>query len=106
MDRSIWEAFIRNRITELRLEKNISEHRMSLGLDKSGSYNRSITSGLALPSIREMFNIIAYLDMTPAQFFAPLGEQDSPYAKLCSRLQQLEEKDLQKVDTFLDMIQK
>ena len=106
MDRSTWEAFIRNRITELRLEKNISEHRMSLDLDKSGSYIRSITSGLALPSIRELFNIIAYLDMTPAQFFAPLEDQSSAFAKLCVRLQQLDETDLQKVDIFLDMILK
>ena len=106
MDRSTWEAFIRNRITELRLEKNISEHRMSLDLDKSGSYIRSITSGLALPSIKELFNIIAYLDMTPSQFFAPLEEKASPYAKLCDRLQQLDDTDLRKVDAFLDLISK
>ena len=106
MDRSTWEAFIRNRITELRLAKNISEHRMSLDLDKSGSYIRSITSGLALPSIKELFNIIAYLDITPAQFFAPLEETASPYAKLCCRLQQLDDMDLRKVDAFLDLISK
>ena len=42
------EDFVRRRITELRLSKNISEHKMSLDLDKSGSYIRGITSG-ALP---------------------------------------------------------
>ena len=63
------EDFVRRRITELRLSKNISEHKMSLDLDKSGSYIRGITSGAALPSLKELFKIIAYLDMTPAEFF-------------------------------------
>lgn len=54
------EAYVRERITELRMRKNVSEHRMSLELGKSGSYIRGITSGTALPSLRELFNIIAY----------------------------------------------
>ena len=39
-----YEAFVRERITELRERKGVSEHRMSLELGKSGSYIRSITS--------------------------------------------------------------
>lgn len=42
-----YDEFIRIRITELRIAKNISEHKMSLDLDKSGSYIRGITSGAA-----------------------------------------------------------
>lgn len=49
------EDFVRRRITELRLSKNISEHKMSLDLDKSGSYIRGITSGATLPSLKELF---------------------------------------------------
>lgn len=63
------EAYVRERITELRMRKNVSEHRMSLELGKSGSYIRGITSGTALPSLRELFNIIAYFDMSPSEFF-------------------------------------
>lgn len=33
-----YEDFIRTRITELRIAKDVSEHRMSLDLGKSGSY--------------------------------------------------------------------
>lgn len=62
------EAYVRERITELRMRKNVSEHRMSLELGKSGSYIRGITSGTALPSLRELFNIIAYFDMSPSDF--------------------------------------
>lgn len=99
-----WENFLRSRITELRIAKNVSEHRMSLDLDKSGSYIRSITSGNALPSLRELFNIIAYFGMTPTDFFAPLDAANTPKAALIARLSQLSEADLKKVNTFLDMI--
>ena len=40
-----YEQYLRERITELRGQKNVSEHRLSLELGKSGSYIRSITSG-------------------------------------------------------------
>lgn len=56
MDENIrYEQFLRTRITKLREQRNISEHRLSLELGKSGSYIRSITSGLTLPSVRELF---------------------------------------------------
>ena len=64
MDEINYEAVLREYITELRIKKNVSEHRMSLDLGKSGSYIRGITSGKALPSVRELFNIIAYFEMT------------------------------------------
>ena len=101
-----YDVFIRNRITELRMNKNISEHRMSLDLDKSGSYVRGITSGAALPSLRELFNIINYFEMTPAEFFAPLESTDSLYHQLCEKMRKLDDSDLKKVDTFLDWIAK
>ena len=48
------EKYIAERITELRLRKNVSEYRMSLDLGHSNSYIRSITSGKALPSMSEL----------------------------------------------------
>ena len=104
METSQYEEFIRTRITELRIRKNIAEYRMSLDLDKSGSYIRGITSGMAMPSVRELFNIISYFEMTPAEFFAPLERDDTTYAKLCNRLRLLDEKELDKVNIFLDII--
>ena len=96
--------FVRTRITELRLKKDVSEHKMSLDLDKSGSYIRGITSGAAMPSVKELFNIIVYFDMTPVDFFAPLGTEETPYSTICDRLRVLDADDLQKVSTFLDWI--
>lgn len=96
--------FVRSRITELRIKRDVSEHKMSLDLDKSGSYIRGITSGASMPSVKELFNIISYFDITPVDFFAPLGTEDAPYSDICERLRSLDNTDLEKVSTFLDWI--
>ena len=99
-----YKNFIRTRITELRIQKNISEHRMSLDLDKSPSYIRGITSGQAMPSVDGLIKIIRYFDMTPADFFEPLDREETAFTKLCDRLRLLNDEELDKVNTFLDMI--
>lgn len=70
------EQFIRNRITELRVLKNISERKMSLDLGHSASYIRNISSGRSLPSMEEFLYICDYLDITPMEFFDD-GQQSS-----------------------------
>ena len=101
-----YDDFIRSRITELRIKKDVSEHRMSLDLDKSGAYIRGITSGANMPSLKELFNIIAYFEMTPAEFFAPLDNKDTPYHRLCEKLRNLTPEEIEKVNTFVDWIGK
>ena len=51
------EAFIRSRITELRLKKGVSEYQMSLALGQNRSYIQAISSGRALPSMKQFLNI-------------------------------------------------
>ncbi len=100
-----YEDFIRARITELRLKKNVSEHRMSMDLDRSGSYIRGITNGLSMPSVKELMHIVLYFEMTPYEFFLPLAQTDTAYAKLCARLREADDATLEKVNTFLDMLE-
>lgn len=97
-------AFVRSRITELRVKKDVSEHKMSLDLDKSGSYIRGITSGASMPSVKELFNISEYFGLSPVDFFAPLNTEDAPYNTICERLRSLDGDDLEKVSTFLNWI--
>lgn len=63
------EQFIRNRITELRLRKNVSEYQMSLDLGNSQGYVQSISSGRTLPSMQAFLEICAYFEITPLEFF-------------------------------------
>ena len=63
------EDYIRERITQLRIQKNISEYKMSIDLGHSKSYIQSISSGRALPSMTEFLIICDYLGITPLEFF-------------------------------------
>lgn len=63
------DSFIRNRISELRMQKNISERSMSIDLGHSPSYVHSIVSGKALPSMSEFLYMCKYFKISPKDFF-------------------------------------
>ena len=63
------ESFVRERITQLRLRKGVSEYRMSYDLGHSRGYVHNISSGKALPPMKEFFAICDYFGLTPQQFF-------------------------------------
>ena len=63
------ESFIRQRITQLRIQKNVSEYKMSMDLGHSKGYIQSISSGRALPSMSEFLSICEYFNITPIEFF-------------------------------------
>ena len=60
---------IRERITKLRLERNLSEMKMSLELGHSESYINHIASGRASPSLQGILNICEYLEIEPSELF-------------------------------------
>lgn len=66
---SQYERFVRDRITQLRLKKGMSEYQLSYDLGHSRSYIYNITSGKSLPPLSEFFSICEYFDITPSEFF-------------------------------------
>ena len=44
--------------------------------------------------------------MTPAEFFAPLDDANTPYRELCEKLRTMNEEDLEKVSIFIGWIEK
>jgi transcriptional regulator with XRE-family HTH domain len=88
-----YDDFIRNRITQLRINKNVSEYQMSLDLGHSKSYIQSITSGRALPSMTEFLSICDYLEITPKDFFDDGIENPDLIQKAVDGLKQLNETD-------------
>lgn len=63
------EQFIRERITLLRLQKELSEYQLSLDLGRSRGYINNISSGKTLPSMAEFLNLCEYFHITPKEFF-------------------------------------
>ncbi|MBR5527863.1 MAG: helix-turn-helix transcriptional regulator [Clostridia bacterium] len=65
----MYDRFVRERITQLRIQKGVSEYQMSYDLGHSRGYVYNISSGNALPPMKEFFAICDYFNITPKQFF-------------------------------------
>lgn len=61
--------YVRDRITQLRMQKGVSEYQMSYDLGHSKGYINNISSGKSLPSLNEFFMICEYFDISPSDFF-------------------------------------
>lgn len=66
---SIYEEFFRNRVTKLRVNKNISARDMSLSLGQSASCINKIENGKNFPTMQNFFYMCEYLGVTPSDFF-------------------------------------
>lgn len=88
------ENFVRDRITQLRLKKGVSEYQMSYDLGHSRGYIYNISSGKALPPLKEFFAICDYLGVTPQQFFDEATETPELIQKALAGMRRLDESDL------------
>lgn len=88
------DSYIRERITELRIKKGVSEYKMSTDLGHSKGYIQSITSGRALPSIGEFLYICDYLSITPKDFFDQDIAEPLLLRQLINLSQNMSDKDL------------
>lgn len=88
------ERFIRERITQLRIQKGVSEYQMSYDLGHSRGYIYNISSGKALPPMKEFLAICEYFGITPQQFFDDSTHNPELVQKAISGLKELNEDDL------------
>ena len=95
------EQFVRNRITELRLKKNISEYQMSLDLGKNKSYIQGISSGRSMPSMKQFFEICDYLEITPIEFFNTEKKEQALFWEAAAIMKELSHEDLEAVFPIL-----
>ena len=88
------EQFVRDRITQLRLRKGVSEYKMSYDLGHSRGYVHNISSGKATPPMKEFFAICEYFGLTPQQFFDEGAQNPELIQKAINGMKQLNEKDM------------
>lgn len=86
--------FIRDRITQLRIKKGVSEYQMSYDLGHSRSYMYNISSGKSLPPMAEFLEICNYFDITPSQFFNDNSENPALLQTAIEELKKLNDDDL------------
>jgi len=87
-------SFIRERITQLRLQKGVSEYQMSYDLGHSRGYINNISSGKTLPSMSEFLAICEYFSITPSDFFNENISSPTLFHSIFTELDQLNEEDL------------
>ncbi len=88
------EDFVRERITNLRIKKGVSEYQMSYDLGHSRGYVYNISSGKALPPLKEFFAICDYFEITPQQFFDDSSKNPELIQKAIEGMKQLDESDM------------
>ncbi len=86
--------FIRDRITQLRLQKGVSEYKMSYDLGHSRSYIYNISSGKSLPPMAEFLEICEYFGITPSEFFNDSTENPVLLQTAIEELRKLNDDDL------------
>lgn len=86
--------YVRERITQLRLQKGVSEYKMSYDLGHSRGYINNISSGKTLPSMTEFFAICDYFCITPIEFFDTQRTNPNLSREVSTLIEQLNEADL------------
>lgn len=98
-----YTQYVRERLTSLRLEKNISEYRLSTEIGKCKTYIQTISSGKSLPSFEAFFDLCDYFEMTPAEFFTESADSEQ-LRRIRHKLNSLSCEDLELIERLLDRL--
>jgi len=90
----------RERLTRLRIQKNVSEYEMSRDLGRNKGYIQQISSGRALPSLQGIIDICDYFGISPAEFF-DVEDGDGSYKSLRNAIEGLDQEERK---VILDLI--
>lgn len=103
---NLLEQFVRDRITQLRLQKGISEYQLSYDLGHSRGYINNISSGKSLPSLSEFLTICDYFNISPRDFFDT--EHDNPIltSKIVEEIKDLNDEDILLLLTLIKRLKK
>lgn len=98
--------FVRDRITQLRLQKGVSEYKMSYDLGHSRGYVNNITSGKSMPSMTEFFAICEYFGISAGEFFDDNNADPNLRRKTVAGLELLDTDDLELIQRTVERLGK
>ena len=98
------ESFVRDRITQLRKSKGVSEYQMSYDLGHSRGYINNISSGKTLPSMTEFLAVCEYFRITPAEFFNESFNDPGTANELFNTINTLNAEEAKTVKQLLELI--
>lgn len=86
----MYETKFIKRLTELRLQKNVSARDMSLSIGQNQNYINNIENGKTMPSMSAFLSICDYLNITPSEFFDTKNAQPERLREAIKNLQKLD----------------
>ncbi len=86
----MYEDFVQNRISQLRIQKEVSARNMSLTLGQNASYINRIENKKSLPSLQALFWICDYFGITPQEFFDDGSAYPDQLSELISELKKMD----------------
>lgn len=95
--------FIAKRISELCINKKVSEREVSLSLGKSPAYINYLTSGKGFPTMENFFEICDYFEITPSEFFDTNINDPIKIKKVYNEIQRICHND---IDSLLKALEK
>ena len=98
------EEFVRNRITQLRINRGLSEYQLSYELGHSRGYINNISSGKSMPSMNEFFAICNYFDITPVEFFDEKHNDPELLSNTISTIKSLNDEDIKLILSLIKRI--
>jgi transcriptional regulator with XRE-family HTH domain len=102
----MYDKFVQDRITQLRLQKGVSEYKMSYDLGHSRGYIYNISSGKSLPPMKEFFSICDYLGITPLEFFDNEMKRPELIQKAVDGLKNLNDSDILMILGHINRLQR
>ena len=94
------------RLTDLRIQKNVSARDMSLALGQNAGYINNIESGKSMPSLTGIFYICDYLGITPSEFFDMEVQNPTKLNEIIENLKRLDDRQLDTIAMLIKDIVK
>ena len=101
-----YEEFVSDRITKLRINKNVASQAMSLEIGQSRGYISQIERKEMLPSMAAFFYICEFFNITPKEFFDDDIKYPAIYDEILKDLKELDENDIINVRNIIKSILK
>lgn len=101
----MYDKYVRDRITQLRIQKGVSEYQMSYDLGHSRGYIYNISSGKSLPPLNEFFSICEYFGITPSEFFDNRLDNPELIHKAVEGLKNLDDSDVLLILNHINRLQ-
>ncbi len=98
--------FVAERLTKLRIEKGVSEYKMSLDMGRNSGYINAIANGKSLPSMGEFLYMCDYLGVTPSEFFDEKFEGELKYKEVDRIIRDLSDEDFELLAAFVKRLGK